>query len=289
MRKLIAGGMSAALASLVLASAAVAAPHHPTGDFAQFANCPLSQPNLNDCFYQVSPEGSVTIGNRTVPITKPVTIQGGFEGGGSDLKFFGAEDGNTMSKTPQPIPGGLFGRNPPSWWPKAVKDRFNNLVRLGFGGATAMLELAAPATSIKLNTENFLFEEGIAVEIPVKVKLENRLLGNNCYVGSTANPMILRFTTGLTSPPPPNQPMHGTAGTISFNETGILAIISGARLVDNSLAIPKVSGCGGALAPFVDPLVNSLMGLPSPAGRNTAILDTMFLDAPAGSVRESEA
>jgi hypothetical protein len=289
MKKFLAGGLSAALASLTLASAAVATPpHHPTGEFTQFANCPLSRATLTDCLYHVIDGGSVTIGKRTVPIKNPITIQGGFEGAGSEISYFGAEDGNTLSKVPQPVPGGLLGLNPPSWWPKAAKEKFNNIVDKGITGVTATVELAGPATAIKLNTENYIFQEGTAIEMPVKVKLDNRLLRNNCYIGSNADPMVLKLGTGITAPPAPNQPIQGTPGVLSFNESFTLTTVADGRLVDNAFAVPKARGCGGVLSPFIDPLVNSTLGTPSPAGRNTAILEGTLQTAAASAVRASE-
>jgi hypothetical protein len=289
MKRLIAGGMLACLATLASASLALGAPHHPKGEFTQFADCPLSRATITDCAYQVISGGSVTIGKRTVPIKNPITLQAGFEGSGAGVLTFGAEDGNTLSKTPQPVPGGLFGINAPSWWPKSARDKFNNAVDNGFSGVTATVELAGPATSIKLNTENFIFEEGIAMQLPVKVKLDNRLLGSNCYIGSNASPITLNVTTGTTAPPPPNAPISGTSGEFQANEQFTVLGFKGGRLVDNSFAVPKASGCGGLLSAFVDPLVNSLLGTPVPAGRNTIILEGPLQLAAADAVRASEA
>jgi hypothetical protein len=288
LKKLIAGGMSATLATLAFASFAVAAPHHPTGDYAQFADCPLNRVTIENCVYQVISGGSFTLGKRTVPLKNPITVQGGFEGEGSAVKFFGAEDGNTISKTPQPVPGGLFGINPPAWWSKAAQEKFNNAIDNGFTGVTATLELAAPATSIKLNTEHLLTQKGTVLEVPAKIKLDNRLLGNNCYIGSSSTPVMLDLTTGTTAPPPPNQPIKGSVGVFSFNEEFTVFTFTGIRLVDNSFAVPKASGCGGLLSAFVDPLVNSLLGTPSPAGRNAAILEGTLQNSVAEAVRANE-
>ena len=67
---------------------------------------------------------------------------------------------------------------------------------------TATVELAGPATAIKLNAENLITQSGTAIQMPVKVKLDNRLLGSNCYIGSNSSPMVLNLTTGATAPPP---------------------------------------------------------------------------------------
>jgi len=284
--------MAAVLGMLVSASLALAAPHHPKGEFAQFGDCPLNRVTISDCIYSVSNGGSFTIGKKTVPIVNPVTLQGGFEGVNPNVQFYGAEDGNTLSKTPQPVPGGLLGITAPTWWPKSAQEWFNKLINEGFTGVNATVELTGPTsglTNIKLNTEALLAEKGTALGLPVKIKLENPILGSSCYVGSDSKPIQINFTTGTTSPPPPNKPIKGAAGKLTFNEEFTLITISGGKLVDNSYAVSEgANGCGGFFSFLVDPLVNSILGTPSPAGKNTAILEGKLQDANAEAVRASE-
>lgn len=118
------------------------------------------------------------------------------------------------------MPGGLLGITAPTWWPKFIQDWFNNLINEGFTGVNAIVELTGPSkglTNIKLNTENLLFEVGTALGLPVKIHLENAILGSNCYIGSESKPVQIDFTSGTTSPPPPNKPLKGSAGTFSAN------------------------------------------------------------------------
>jgi hypothetical protein len=125
--------------------------------------------------------------------------------------------------------------------------------------------------------------------LPVKIKLGNAFLGSNCYIGSSSSPIMLNLTTGTTSPPPPNTPISGNPGTPQPNGAFNMITFSGNRLVDNSFAAPGASGCGGILFSWaVDPLVNSILGTPSPAGKNTAILEGKTQIAIAEAVRESE-
>ena len=56
-------------------------------------------------------------------------------------------------------------------------------------------------------------------------------------------------------------------------------------LVDNSFSAPGVNGCAGILAPVVDLAVDLKAGLPSAAGKNTAIMNGSFLKAEARIVR----
>jgi hypothetical protein len=287
MRKLfIAAALTAAM--LVPASQALAASHNPKGEFAQFAECPLSHPTLVACIFSESNGGFFQIGKKTVPLKNPVILQGGLEPGAGGPAFVGAENGETLSKTAQPVPGGLLGIEAPKSWPQFLQNLFNEAINNGLTGVTATVELAAPASSIKISLSNLLFEKGTALSLPTKIKLSNPFLGNNCYIGSNANPVVIDFTSGETSPPSPNEPIHGSAGTLSANETGTLLTLSGGSLVNNSFAAPGANGCGGLFSFLIDPFVNSIVGLPSPAGTNTAILEGVLQSAEPKAVQASE-
>jgi hypothetical protein len=291
MRRLfIAAALIAAM--LVPASQATAASHNPTGEFAQFAECPLNRPTLFGCVYSESNGGFFQVGKKTVPLKNTVILQGGIEvkegGPPGEFSFFGAENGDTLSKTPQPVPGGLLGIEAPKWWPKFLQDLFNETINNGFTGVTATVELAAPATSIKVNTVNIILEKGTALSLPVKIKLSNPFLGSNCYIGSNSKPVVIDFTSGETAPPPPNKPIHGSAGTLSVGGGGAIITLSGGSLVNNSFAAPGANGCGGLFSFLIDPFVNSIVGLPSPAGTNAAVLEGKLQTAEANAVRASE-
>jgi hypothetical protein len=282
MRRLIAGGLTGVVAAMVFASSAVASSHHPTGEFAQFGECPLSIETITDCVFSVTNGGSVTIGKKTVPLKNPVTLQGGFEGAGEEVQFYGAENGDTLSKTEQPVPGGLLGIEAPKSWPEWAQEWFNEFINKSPLGVGAIVELAAPATSIKLSTENLLNQEGTALGLPVKVKLNNVILGSECYVGSNENPIQIDFTTGTSGA------LKGSVGELSFNEEFTLITISGGKLVNGVFAAPSAEGCGGIFSFLIDPLVDSILGLPSESGKNTATLEGVLKDAAAFAVRESE-
>jgi hypothetical protein len=290
MRRLFLAG-ALVFAMLVPASSAIATPHHPTGEFAQFGDCPLSRATLTACLFSESSAGSFTIGKKNVPIVNPVVLQGGLEWKESileELPLIAAEDGNTLVKTPQPVPGGLLGIEAPTWWPKFLQDLFNETINNGATGVTATVEIAGPASSVKLNSLNLLIGSGTALALPAKIKLGNSFLGSNCYIGSNSNPVQLNFTTGTTSPPPPNKPITGSPGTASENAGGTLVTFSGGRLVNNSYAAPGANGCGGLFSFLIDPFVNSIVGLPSAAGTNTAILEGVIKIAEPAAVRASE-
>lgn len=288
MRRLfLAAAMLTAL--LIPATSAGAA---PTGEYANFAKCPLSAPNLDACFYSVSYNGSVTTGNKTVPVKNPQVLQGGLDYLAGDvtgpLAFIGASNGDTLTKTPQVVPGGLLGVTAPTWWPNWLEDLFNDTINDGFTGVTATVELAGPPSAIKLSAFAALVQQGTALEMPVKIKLGNPFLGNNCYIGSNSNPIVWKFTTGTTAPPAPNQPISGFSGIPEQNEEGTILRIKGAKLVDNSFATPGANGCGGLFSFLIDPFVNSVVGVPSPAGTNTAILENNIEFGDPAAVKASE-
>lgn len=279
---------TALLASLSVASQALAT---PKGEFAVFADCPLSNPALNGCLVAKTESGEVTLGKKSVPIKNTITLQGGFiENRETEVQtFVAAADGNTLSKTPQPVPGGLAGLlNCNEIGLFLVRAACELTFENGATGVNATTELAAPASAIGLNENNLLTETGTALSLPVKVHLENPFLGGECYIGSNSHPIILNLTTGTTSPPPPNVPIKGKTGALESNEEGDLLTISGDSLVDNAFAVPGATGCDGLFAFLIDPLINAKIGIPATAGHNTAILNNTLKQAGAKAVRNHE-
>jgi hypothetical protein len=224
-------------------------------DFLRFINCPIEQGGV--CTLAETLKGEFKIGSKTVPITVPVVIQGGLAElgfGGEPLipPRFGAEE---LSKSPEPLPGGLTG------------------LTEGVGGSvTATAELAGTAFVRPLGLG---FAEGRAVVLPFKVHLENELLGPNCYIGSNAEPLVLNLTDGTTEPPAGVEPISGAIGKNEGLDKGDILAFIGNKLVDNTFAAPAATGCGTSplLEPIVTALVNVDAGLPSAPGKNTAILE----------------
>jgi hypothetical protein len=265
-----------------------------TGEWAAFNNCPSTTAGVNKCLHSVTNGGRVKLGKKLVPIVNPVILDGGYskeqEEGPEEgfSSFFAAANGETLSKTPQPVPGGLAGL-------VNCKEISNFLVRIGceavfengLTGVNATLELAKPASAIRISQVNLVFQSGIALEMPVKVHLENPLLGSSCYVGSSSSPLTWKLTTGTSTPPPPASPLKGTGGTLSFTEAGSILHLRGTELVDNTWSAPHASGCGGfGVELILDPILDSQIGTPSAAGVNEAVLQTSIDVAKAGSVNE---
>jgi hypothetical protein len=283
----------------------------PKGEYVAFADCPLSHAELTGCIAARTESGKIIIGKRTVPIENTITLQGGLEEeapcefpfaekGACRAPFVAAADGNTLSKTPQNVPGGLLNLinckaiKGEGFFEKAERKACEFFFERGITAVTATTELAAPASSIGLS-ESALAEPvlsevfGIpALQLPVKVKLDNPLLGKECYVGSEATPIVLRLITGKTNPPAPNKPITGSPGEFTSRGEGRILVIKNNSLVDNSFAAPGSSGCGGFFSFLLDPIINASLGLPSAAGNNTAVLNGTLEETGAQAAKEHE-
>lgn len=243
------------------------------GEYTKFQFCPWTNPEVARCLYSLTEGGEVVLGKKKVPVENPVTIQGGFSKPVERIsKFFGATNGVTMSKAKQNVPGGLLGIVPPEESPWLVKKLSQFFFENSLTGVTSTLELAQSASNIKISELNLSGKVGVALKMPVKVHLENPFLGSNCFVGSSSSPIVWELTSGTTSPPPPNTPITGKAGKIQFLEGGRILRLNENELVDNAWSAPGAGGCGGILAFLVNPIINSQIGLPSAAGKNTTIL-----------------
>jgi hypothetical protein len=227
-------------------------------DFKKFSNCPAAISST--CLYGETLSGAFKIGSKTVPITNPVILQGGVSGSVFETlpllqPLNGAE---AVSASPQPIPGGLTG-----------------LSEIIGGPASATAEVAGPASIVKVAQFKLASETGTAVELPIKVHLENAVLGSECYIGSDAEPIVLHLTTGTTSPPAGTEPIKGKLGTIVTKDKSRLIEYHENSLVDNTFAVPAATGCGTVplLSAVITAAVNLDAGLPSAAGNNYAELD----------------
>jgi len=248
-------GVAVAAVTVALGAPAAAVAKSP---FAQFANCPVNAPGVSTCVFSDITSGEFTLGAKNVKINKPVILQGGLANG----ELVPATNGETLSKTALTVPGGLVGIE-------------------GLGGeVTATAELAG---TVELSIGKLLAAQGTAVSLPLKVKLDNPLLGASCFLGSSRSPVELELTTGTTNPPHPNKPITGDPGHLTLK--GGIQVVSGGSLVDNSFSVPGAEGCGGLLFLLIDPAVDLAAGVPAAAGHNTAILSGTLETASASEVK----
>jgi hypothetical protein len=251
-----------------------------TGGFTKFQNCPYKSNSVTRCLFSITDGGEVVFGDRWVPIVKPVILQAGYnsptieknvEEGFSKLQE--PTNGVTLSEASQPVPGGLAGL--------VNCDEVDNVVlrvgcrvifENGLTGVDAVVELARPASEIRISENHIAEALGVALKIPVKIRLENPFLGDSCYIGSSNTPISWKLTTGATNPPAGTKPIAGTVGKVEYLEKVRIVQLSDSELVDNAWSMPKAEGCGGPLSFLIDPIVNASSGLPSGAGKNVARL-----------------
>jgi hypothetical protein len=285
-------GLAMLVAGLATVGLAPAASAH-TGEWAKFNYCPSTNKSVHKCIQAVTTGGRVVLGKKNVPIVNPVTLQGGLlpeeeVGEAFVARMVAATNGETLTKTPQPVPGGLTGL-------VNCKEIENFIIRIGcesvfenhLTGVNATLELAKPANEVIVNENAILEREGVSLTLPVKVHLENPFLGSSCYVGSSATPLIWNLTTGTTKPPAGHTPLKGEQGEVKFIESNEIISLKGTELVENNWSAPTATGCGGWPAEYVlDPIINASIGLPSAAGVNEAVLKDNIVQANAAQVNE---
>lgn len=286
-RALLVGAVSlTALATLALVPAANAATTagavDPADPYAVFDHCPVAEMVAAghgdaSCITAVIDGGSFRIGKGTVPVTaRSVLSEGNHVEPDGTVVAVAPTDGALFASSPMQVPGGLLG--------------VPGLEKLlpGLTDITATVELATTEPPV-VDVFNALYGTGVVVTLPVKIRLRNALLGNKCYIGSNAKPIVLELRTGTTNPPAPNQPITGDRGDLTFvpgPNDGSLVAETGAVLVDNSFSVPAATGCG--LLGSLDGVVNQRQGLPAPAGTNTAILKgSSFLGGPASAILAS--
>jgi hypothetical protein len=301
-RKLVAVLALVAVAAAATASAAMA---EPKGEFKVFNQCPIGTAGLKGCVVSRTESGEIVIGNKkeakektAVPIVNVQTLQGGFGETNAEgaAPFFAAKNGETLTKVAQKVPGGILGIKcaeikGEGAHEKELRKACEKTFEEGLLGVTATLELAAPASSIYFNEAVLELEAPFppyppALVLPTKIHLENALLGNECYINSNSEPIELSLTTGTTSPPAPNTSIHGKLGELTSKSGGEILVIKHNTLVGNAFAVGKAHGCG--LFGLLDGLIESKLGLPSPAGENTAILNNTVEQAGHEAVEESE-
>ncbi len=258
----------ATLATLGAASPAFASSAKKE-EFAPFADCPVE--SAPDCVVATTTSGEFVLDLKKVAIDKTITLQGGLPTALDAQPLIAAVGGETLSKTPLTIPGGLTG--------------IEGLEGIG-GEVTATAEIAGPPSSVVINRGYFVFDYPDAVTLPLKVKLSNEVLGNECYIGSDSEPIVLHLTAGTTSPPFPAQPITGSKGTFVEIDKDNIRKFEGTSLVDNDFAVPGASGCGGSLSPIVDAVVDADVGIPAPAGLSTAIMKGALEEAYAEEVEK---
>lgn len=241
------GAAIAALALLVPAASAA----EPNPGYTQFKGCPSKAevPIVYFCQRVHIDGGNFKMGTKNVPIENAMDLVGGITDDGDFV-------GGHFDPVKQTVPGGVIGLTGLTWL-------------LEFFGINA---LSLYATTELAGVPGNAFAEPIKLPIKVHLETPSGVLGKNCYVGSTTNPINLNLIVGTTSPPLPNKPITGVEPEFEFDESTSIIHLRNGQFVDNSFAAPGASGCVLTLFGFIpisiNGLVNSQSGLPSAAGKN---------------------
>jgi hypothetical protein len=217
------------------------------------------------CIANSSASGSIKLGNST-QTTGATNLQLGAAIDDATGEFdLVSPAGGALVAEPVNVEGGLLGLMCPSDIP-LVTAICDGLVGSPLNAVTATVEPAGPASDFNSGAA---LSQGIPiVTLPVKVHLENTILGPNCYIGSDSNPIVLR---------PRNTTQPSLAATIGDldgtpNPAGVLVNITGTSTQgDDTFAVPGATGCG--LLGVLNTAVNQQQGLPSPAGNNNLVLN----------------
>ena len=262
-------GMTASLALAVPAQAATL-----SGPWAPFTKCPVDQPALQNapasgfgtaCVASDSPSGTFKIGATTVT-TGATNLQFGVSGPDPADPSHGVvvpvPGRGSLVAEPAKVPGGLLGLMCPSG--NGIVENLCNLVAdSDLNRVTATVEQAGEPSGF--NASGALTTGTPIVNLPIKLHLQNPLLGPSCYIGSDQDPIVLR----------PETTTKGTTKSAPFGGgfSGFIITVSGSTLGDDSFAVPGANGCGGPLSFLIDQAVNAKQGLPSPAGQNAVVLN----------------
>ncbi|WP_033221803.1 hypothetical protein [Kitasatospora phosalacinea] len=284
---------SAALLAGVAPASATTGAAAPGAPYTGMGNCPLAAPAMHDpanlqvgCLVSVTNAGKFTLGNTVVPFNSPITLQFGFywDKSAPEVSF---PDGSTANQYTVVPPTGA-----PLLSAPMVQINIPGIQNYlpGITSVFAQVELAGPVTKF---TPLATGEPYPVFQLPIKLHLYNALFGGHCYVGSDSAPLLLKPTTGSTTPVGSTPPMTGDPGTLSYdadpNGHNALAISeTNASLVDNTFAVPGANGCG--LLGSLNQIINWTMGLPAAPGKDsvsfqqtnaTFVLDTDIADLTA--------
>jgi hypothetical protein len=265
-------GALAVTAVLVLAGPASA--QTLNGIWGPFTRCPVDRPAMlaadgvsSDpaCIAANSPNGSIKLGNST-QTTGATNLQLGATIDDATGAFTLATPvAGALVSDPVDVEGGLLGLMCPSDIP-LVSVICDGLVGSPLNAVTATVESAGVPSNFSRTAALSLGQP--IITLPVRVHLENPILGPTCYIGSISNPIVLRprNISGLS--------LAAAIGDLDGtpNPSGRLArITSTSTQGDDTFAVPGATGCG--LLGILDTAVNQQQGLPSPSGNNNLVLN----------------
>jgi len=271
----------------------------PNGIYKAFTNCPLNNPVMHEdmpitdsgggfsaCVAGGVGTGSITIGNIVTTVVQPVNVQFGFFIPPKDSNFYPAPavpplagPSAILSTKPDLLPESLTtALGCPSSDP-TVESMCQQAQARG-GNYNRVYALAQEAGQIT-NFSIFTWTQ------PLKFKLINPLLGNNCYIGSDETPVVVNPSLSVAPGGSlfvtydPNPTVHP--------DTFVLGITV-ASATDSTFSAPGVTGCGpgpGVANVPVDEAIDTSSGLPAASGVNNLTLYGSFAIAATTASEDS--
>jgi hypothetical protein len=271
----------------------------PGGIYTPFTNCPLLNPLMQEtppgsdpgagglsaaaCAAGNATSGSIKVGNITTPVVRPVNVQFGFFTP-PNAALGGDNTGGVANYA-----GGIL---PPLAGVSAILVTKPDLVP-----ESLLTALGCPGTApvVKQLCQEAKFHGGKYLDIyalaqsagqitnfgvvswtqRIKIQLINPLLGDNCYVGSDNNPIVLNPQLSLA---PGGQFLQENDPNPAKHPDTSVIVITKATASDSTFTAPGVTGCGpGGLANIaVDEAFDTSAGLPAASGTNSLSLTGVF-------------
>jgi hypothetical protein len=274
-------------APVVQASIDSTAPGYPPpkGIYKPFTNCPIARDAalMNEsvggdavgCIAGQIHGGSVKIGNITTPVTEPVSVQFGIwdpqnaTPGGDNTTSIEQFTGGVL-----PPPAGLSAMVATK--PDLIPQSLTTV--LGCPSSDATVEnICQQAAANPADNQVSALAQGAGQLTNfalftwtqrVKFKLVNPLLGNNCYIGSDNNPIVLNPQVSLG---PGGQFLIEEDPEPTVHPSTVVLALEGAVAADNTFFAPGVTGCGpgGSDNIAVDQALDAGAGLPAASGTNS--------------------
>jgi hypothetical protein len=252
------------------------------GDWAPFSRCPVSNSSMlaadganvfDECIDSQSPSGTMTLGSQTVTLGESDLQLGVLVNTSTGTDTPVAPADGAVVAAPVTIPGGLLGLMCSGDVPlltalcDSISDSSLNTV-------TATIEAAGTPYNLSLGAS--LGHKHPILSLPVMIQLSNPILGSDCFIGSTSDPIVLNPVN--TAAPTGTTDFFDPNGTSDPNGVLTVATLTGMNQQDSTFAVPEATGCGPALlSPIVDGVVDLKEGLPSGSGNNILTLNDVTI------------
>lgn len=276
-RTAVLGALAAVTVAIPLgvSPASAASAQAMNGNWGPFTRCPVDAPamlaadgtdNVPLCIASNSESGTIKLGN-TVVTTAGNNLQFGVvRNVATGQSTVVAPEGGALVGDPAEVPGGLLGLMCTPGIP-VISDICDSLADASLNRVVATVE--SVGTPANFDLDHAMTGGQPIVDIPIRIRLANPLLGSKCYIGTAADPIMLRPQNSTA--PAIGADRFAADGTSERRGQFNRISLTGNAQDDATFSVPKVTGCG--LLGSLNWAVNLKTGLPSAAGNNTLVLN----------------